>query len=51
MVTGTRGTPVDILLFLKSGVGLGQYVVNWLGIKMPYLLTGFSPSVNMKVHL
>ncbi len=61
MVTGGRGTLMDVLPFLKSGVGLGFGLGGGLGLsiladydvyfEMPYLLTGFSPSVNMEVRL
>ncbi|HTP57445.1 MAG TPA: hypothetical protein VMM82_00920, partial [Spirochaetia bacterium] len=57
MVTGTQGTFVDILPFLKSGLGLEVELAPWMGIsalvdydmyfEMPYLLTGFTPSLNM----
>jgi len=57
MLTGTQGTLVDILAFLKSGVGLEVQVVPWMGFsalvdydvyfEMPYLITGFSPSLGM----
>ncbi len=57
MITGTQGTLVDVLPFLRSGIGLEVQVTSWMGIsaladydvyfEMPYLLTGFSPSLNM----
>ncbi len=60
MVTSTQGTFVDVLPFLKTGIGLDIDINSWLGVsalvdydvyfEMPYLLTGFSPSVNMVFH-
>ncbi len=57
MVTGAEQTAVDVLPFLKSGIGFEVDVVPWLGIsalvdydvyfEMPYLVTGFSPSLGM----
>ncbi len=58
MVTGSQGTVTDVLPFLKSGIGLEVQVLPWMGInalvdydvyfEMPYLLMGFSPSLNME---
>jgi hypothetical protein len=61
MVTGTQGTRLDVMPFLKSGIGLEYRITSWLGIvaaadydiyfEMPYLIMGFTPSVNMAVRL
>lgn len=60
MVTSTQGTLVDVLPFLKTGIGLEVDIGPRFGVsalvdydvyfEMPYLLTGFSPSVNMVLH-
>jgi hypothetical protein len=60
MVTSTQGTLVDVLPFLKTGIGLEIDIGSRFGVsalvdydayfEMPYLLTGFSPSVNMVFH-
>ncbi len=61
MVTGTQGTTFGVMPFLKSGIGLEIRLTSWLGIvaaadydiyfEMPYLIMGFTPSVNMAVRL
>jgi len=61
MVTGAQGTLTSVLPFLKSGIGLELMVTQAIGISaladydvyfvMPYLLTGFSPSMNLELHL
>ena len=61
MVTGAQGTLTDLLPFLKSGIGLDVSITPWLGIcaqadydvyfEMPYLLTGFSPTLSMSFRL
>lgn len=61
MVTGTQGTITNVLPFLKSGIGLEVMVSQELGISAladydvyfenPYLVTGFSPSMNLELHL
>ena len=61
MVTGTQGTITGILPFLKSGIGLEVILTQSLGVsaladydvyfEMPYLLMGFSPSINMELRL
>jgi hypothetical protein len=61
MVTGAQGTLASVLPFLKSGIGLEVMLTQGLGIsaladydvyfEMPYLLMGFSPSINMELHL
>jgi hypothetical protein len=61
MVTGAQGTVTDVLPFMKSGIGLEVMVTRGMGInaladydvyfEMPYLVTGFSPSINFEVHL
>ena len=57
MATDTRGTVIDILPFMKSGVGLKVEIAQGLGIsalidydvyfEMPYLIMGVAPSLNM----
>jgi hypothetical protein len=61
MVTGTQGTITSVVPFLKSGIGLDLMMTGSLGInvladydiyfEMPYLVMGFSPSVNMELRL
>jgi len=61
MVTGTQGTITNVLPFLKSGIGLEVMMTQELGItvladydvyfELPYLVTGFSPSMNLELHL
>ncbi len=61
LVTGTQGTVTSLVPFLKSGIGLDLLVTGSLGInvlgdydvyfEMPYLVMGFSPSVNMELRL
>ena len=61
MVTGGQGTITSVLPFLKSGIGLRFAMTQTLGVglladydvyfAMPYLLMGFSPSVNMELRL
>ncbi len=61
MVTGTQGTVTNILPFLKSGIGVEVMLTQELGIsaladydvyfELPYLVTGFSPSMNLELNL
>jgi len=61
MVTGAQGTFTSVLPFLKSGIGLEVLMTPSLGVStlvdydvyfvMPYLVMGFSPSINMGLHL
>lgn len=61
MVTGTQGTLTDVIPFLRTGIGVELTINPWLGVntvldydvyfEMPYLIMGFSPSVNMAVRL
>jgi len=61
IVTGTQGTLTDVIPFVRSGLGVELKITPWLGVnttvdydlyfEMPYLIMGFSPSVNMAVRL
>ncbi len=61
IVTGSQGTLTDLVPFLKSGIGLDVGIASWLGIfatldydvyfEMPYLITGFTPSLGMAMRL
>lgn len=60
MNTSSEGRLTDILPFLKSGLGVELDISSQVGIsalvdydvyfEMPYLLTGFAPSLNMVYH-
>ncbi|HUI73228.1 MAG TPA: hypothetical protein VL354_22090 [Spirochaetia bacterium] len=61
MVTGAQGTITSLVPFLKSGIGLDLLVTQTIGISvladydvyfvLPYLLTGFAPSMNVEFRL
>ncbi|HVP17890.1 MAG TPA: hypothetical protein VMU36_02775 [Spirochaetia bacterium] len=61
MVTGAQGTITNVLPFLKSGIGLDVLVTQGVSVsavadydvyfELPYLLMGFSPSMNFELHL
>jgi len=61
MQTGTQGTLTDVMPFFRSGIGVELKINSWLGVntmvdydiyfEMPFLIMGFSPSVNMAVRL
>ena len=61
MQTGSQGTIVGLMPFLRSGIGLSWRFGQRIGaaitadydvyFEMPYLITGFSPSASMEVVL